>query len=121
MALFFKKGVLYSLAAAVSSCFMGCTVGISAETGSRRSGGVNRSFAQGRESEISPLGDALRRSQEVKRSRSQESEIRSQEVWNFARNGENAGGFAQGEGKIRVFFQAFSNDFERFFAKINEF
>ncbi len=38
-----------------------------------------------------------------------------------ARNGENAGGFAQREGKIRVFFEAFSNDFERFFAKIDAF
>ena len=121
MALFFKKGVLYSLAAAVSSCFMGCTVGISAETGSRRSGGVNRSFAQGRESEISPLGDALRRSQEVKRSRSQESEIRSQEVWNFCAKWLKRGGFAQGENKIRVVFEAFLNGFERFFAKIDAF
>ncbi len=39
----------------------------------------------------------------------------------FARNGENAGGFAQGEGKIRVFFEGFSNDLERFFAKIDAF
>ena len=29
----------------------------------------------------------------------------------FARNGENAGGFAQREGKIRGVFEAFSNDF----------
>jgi len=29
--------------------------------------------------------------------------------------------FAQGEGKIRGVFEAFSNDFEQFFAKIDAF
>jgi len=46
---------------------------------------------------------------------------RSQEGWNFARNVENACGFAQGEGKIRSIFEAFLKDFERFFAKMTQF
>ncbi len=53
--------------------------------------------------------------------RSQESEIRSQEVWNCCAKWLTRAGFAQGEGKIRVFFEAFSNGFERFFAKIDAF
>jgi len=59
---------------------------------------------------VSPQ-DALRRSQK--------SGVRRYGI--FARNGENVAGFAQGEGKIRVVFEAFLNGFERFFAKIDEF
>ncbi len=53
--------------------------------------------------------------------RSQESEIRSQEDWKPCAKWLKCGGFAQPIGKIRVFFEGFSNDFERFFAKIDAF
>ncbi len=53
--------------------------------------------------------------------RSQESEIRSQEDWKPCAKWLKCGGFGQPIGKIRVFFEAFLNDFERFFAKIDAF
>ena len=50
-----------------------------------------------------------------------ESEIRSQEVWNACAIWLEISYFAQAKSKIRVIFEAFLNDFERFFAKIDAF
>ncbi len=66
-------------------------------------------------------GCAFGRGKQETGDRSQETEIRSQEVWNCCAKWLKRAGFAQREGKIRVFFEAFSNDFERFFAKIDAF
>ncbi len=66
-------------------------------------------------------GCAFGRGKQETGDRSQETEIRSQEVWNCCAIWLKRAGFAQGEGKIRVFFEAFLNDFERFLQKLRRF